>query len=664
VKIKEKEIKYNQLRKNKNYQQTIDEANIWTATFFWTFEGTALGEIPRYTTIEQLRDNIIDPELDNLMKKVDKIVENNQFFHWHIEFPEVFSSEIAGFDCVLTNPPWDVMEFIEMEFFLGLSEEIINAKNKSDRIKIIKMLKEKNLEIFEKYKYEWRKIKKIGHFIKTSNFYKLSSKGKLNTYALFTERCWNLISPNGYLGIITPTGLIMNYYMQDLFKTIVKKKAILNLFDFENRNKLFNIDSRFRFCLLSLGGSNISQDIIPMTFYTLDPREIQEPLSIIFENKKDLKEKIKRLPDNHILIPLEKNDFELFNPNTLTSPSFRVKKAAGLLRNIYHQSPILIKRELENGDIISNPWKISIKTLFHMSDDSGLFFTEKMLKNLKAQPLNNNCLGGIWKDTSNNKYYPLYEGRMIWHYNHRFNSMSFAKKGKKRKAKSIVTSLNNYKNPWFFAKPNYWIKEENLNERVPDNYNNNWFLGFREITGATNERTFISTILPRTAIGHKIIILISELNVEDKCVLLSNINSIVFDYIVRQKISGTSISLYMLEQLPIFPPEKYNKNLKSLIVSRVIELVYTAHDLDGFAKDLKIQNEPYEWDSERRERIQADLDGIYAHLYKINKQDLEYILDTFKTLKRKEFDKFNEYRTRRLILEAYDKFSKQKELFE
>ena len=78
-------------------------------------------------------------------------------------------------------------------------------------------------------------MKKQNNFLKNSKIYPLSSAGKLNTYALFVERCKNLLALKGYAGLIVPTGLITNYFMQDLFKYFVHKKAILSIFDFSNR---------------------------------------------------------------------------------------------------------------------------------------------------------------------------------------------------------------------------------------------------------------------------------------------------------------------------------------------------------------------------------------------------------------------------------------------
>ncbi|MEJ2249467.1 MAG: N-6 DNA methylase, partial [Candidatus Lokiarchaeota archaeon] len=364
-KIEEKEEKYEKLRKDARYQLALKEANIWTSTFFWSFEGKGLGEIPRYTTIEQSRKNVKDPELNKLIDRINEIAENNQIFHWYVEFPEVFSSERKGFDCILTNPPWETLQLKEMEFFTGLNNKILKAPNQSERRKLIKDLKNENYKLFQKYKNAWQAIKKMSHFLKKSGLFDLSAQGTINTYALFVERCWRLISPNGYTGIICPTGIIMNYYMQDLFRTFVKNKSILSMFDFENRKKLFEIDSRYRFCLLTLGGKNVSREIIPMTFYTYDSIEIQESLSIVFKATQDLKEKIKELSENHILIPLKQEDFRLFNPNTITCPSFRTIKDYQLLKNVYKNSKIIINKDIESNNVISNPWDIKFYSMFH-----------------------------------------------------------------------------------------------------------------------------------------------------------------------------------------------------------------------------------------------------------------------------------------------------------
>ena len=120
----------------------------------------------------------------------------------------------------------------------------------------------------------------------------------------------------------------------------------------------------------------------------------------------------------------------------------------------------------------------------------------------------------------------------------------------------------------------------------------------------------------------------------------------------------------MVEQLPLFPPKSYNKKLKERVLTNVLELVYTSNDLKHFAEDLGFEGDPIEWDLNRREVLQAELYAIYAHLYHISRDDLTYILNSFKVLKKKEKKRLGYFKTKKLILEAFDKFSKKIELFE
>ncbi|MCC6943590.1 MAG: hypothetical protein IT335_03375 [Thermomicrobiales bacterium] len=134
-------------------------------------------------------------------------------------------------------------------------------------------------------------------------------------------------------------------------------------------------------------------------------------------------------------------------------------------------------------------------------------------------------------------------------------------------------------------------------------------------------------------------------------------NSLVFDYVVRQKVGGTHLTFFSVKQLPVLPPDIYSDELLGLIAPRVLELTYTAHDMAPFARDLGYDGPPFVWDEERRSLLRAELDGIYAHLYGISREDFAYILDTFPIVARKDIAQYGEYRTKRLCLEAYDHFS-------
>ncbi|MDP9358719.1 MAG: hypothetical protein M3R02_26260, partial [Chloroflexota bacterium] len=139
--------------------------------------------------------------------------------------------------------------------------------------------------------------------------------------------------------------------------------------------------------------------------------------------------------------------------------------------------------------------------------------------------------------------------------------------------------------------------------------------------------------------------------------LMANLNAVVFDFATRQKVGGTHIKYFTVKQLPVLPPSAYTSVLVDQILPRVLELVYTAHDLAPFARDCGYDGPPFVWEVDRRAHLRFDLDGIYARLYGLDRDDFAYILDTFPIVRRKDEAAFGEYRTKRLCLEAYDRFS-------
>ncbi len=157
---------------------------------------------------------------------------------------------------------------------------------------------------------------------------------------------------------------------------------------------------------------------------------------------------------------------------------------------------------------------------------------------------------------------------------------------------------------------------------------------------------------------------------EKACLLVSNLNSLVLDFAARTAVGGTDLSYFIIKQLPVLSPEAFLKESKcghkyvELIVPRVLELTYTAKDLETFANDLGYHGPPFKWDDHRRHRLRSELDAIFAHMYHLERVDLEWILDasppsvSFSALKKNELKKFGEYRTRRYVLDAYDRLSR------
>ncbi|HDZ16779.1 MAG TPA: hypothetical protein ENH75_00720, partial [archaeon] len=624
-KIKEKEQKYIQIKNNENYLQALNEADIWTSTFFWPFEGESLGEIPRYTTIEQLREKIKDPELKNLMKKIKSIAKQNQFFHWYIEFPEIFSTTRKGFDCLIGNPPWERIKITDKEFFDGIVPAIVEAKSSSERYNLMKKEFRKNPYMFEEYKTAKIQSQKKTHFIKNSNFYNYSAVGDINTFLIFAERFISLLTPTGRAGIIVPTGIATDYYSQNFFNHIVDNHQLISLFDFENKKKFFpDIHGSFRFSLLTLGGEHLNIENMNFGFFL---HNIEDYFN---ENRK---------------FDLKIADFKVLNPNTKTCPVFKAKKDFEITMRAYNMFPILLD---ENNN--KNIWNVTMRQgLVHLTEDSK----KKILKSLD--------------DIKSNieEFIPLYEGRMMKIYDHRAASIDFREKTAKRTAISIPTTSEQHQNIKFTVVPRYFVHKDIIESRKPEEYSYEWVLAFRDVTATTNERTMIACIIPNLAIAYSLRgVFISKFPPKYIALLLANLNSFCYDYIVRQKTSGTHLSNFIFYQIPVVPLEIYKPDLINLIIPKVIQLSFTSYDLRNFAENCGYSGPPYKWDFEERNCLRAELDAIYAHLYKYSRNELEYIIDTFTVTKKYDMNNYNEFRTKILILNAYEKFSKQKELFE
>ena len=198
-----------------------------------------------------------------------------------------------------------------------------------------------------------------------------------------------------------------------------------------------------------------------------------------------------------------------------------------------------------------------------------------------------------------------------------------------------------------------------------------WLQVLRDITNATNERTLITGHVAEVGAGHTApVIDFEHSRAVASALVLGNMNSLLLDWVARLSVGGTHMSHFIVKQLPVLPPEAYLGTAASgqpyveLVVPRVLELTYTSYELDGFARDLGYDGPPWTWDEERRHRLKCELDAIYAHMYGLDRDDLEWILDaqepsaSFPGLKRAEEREFGEYRTQRYILNAYEKMAR------
>ncbi|MEM9926743.1 MAG: N-6 DNA methylase [Cyanobacteria bacterium P01_D01_bin.50] len=542
--VRRKQEKYQQNRQNTGWWRDFSACNLWTAAFFMGLTQDNLQLLPTTEALSRVRSSALaqsgedvlkhnyEQSIQNIVDAANKLGEEKRFFHWCLEFPEVF--EQGGFDCVLGNPPWERIKLQEKEFFASRDEEIATAANKAARNKLIKGLVKKNPQLAQEWEEAKHDADAQGKFIRESGRFPLTAVGDINTYAVFAETTRKLISGDGRVGVIVPTGIATDDTCKKFFSDLVQKQNLASLYDFENREAIFtNIHRSYKFSQLAISSKPIKQ--ADFAFFLTQP---------------------KQLDNQSRQFQLSPQDIKLINPNTLTCPIFRTSADAKLTKKIYQYVPVL-----ENEQTGSNPWGISFKAMFHMANDSGLFHNQ-----------------------SGDGLVPLYEAKMFHQFDHRWATY---------KDSNSTRDLNDEEkfDSSFQVQPRYWVSYSEVDNKLGEKWNQEWLLGFRDICRSTDERTAIFSLLPKVAINHKAPLIFSnQTNAKLYCLLLSNFNSLVLDYVARQKVGGTSLSFFILRQLPILPPESYTEEDIEFISTRVLELVYTAWDttvnhLFGIAKD-------------------------------------------------------------------------------
>jgi hypothetical protein len=277
--------------------------------------------------------------------------------------------------------------------------------------------------------------------------------------------------------------------------------------------------------------------------------------------------------------------------------------------------------------------------MFHMSNDSHLFRTRDELESAGFTLEGNRFLRG------DERYLPLYEAKMMHQFTHRW--ATYTDDGSTRDM-----SLDELQNPSALVMPRYWVDDKEITARISDLQP---LIGFRGIARSTDERTAIFGVAPLVSVGNSLPILQTQ---EPTAYLMTtNASMFIFDFVTRQKVGGTNFNFYIVQQLPVIPPHTYTPELLDFIVPRVLELTYTAWDLQPFAQDVGYNGAPFVWDEERRFLMRCELDALYFHLYGISRDDADYIMETFPIVKRKDEAQHGEYRTKRIILEMYDQMA-------
>ncbi|MFM1979603.1 MAG: hypothetical protein RLZ68_868, partial [Pseudomonadota bacterium] len=547
---------------------------------------------------------------NDLMAQARKLATQETFFHWWTSFPTVFggadkTKTTPGFDAMIGNPPWDRIKLQEVEWFAERDTHIAAQARAADRKRLIGELKTKKSPLWQSYLQTSERAEAnarvLGNGKQGSGDYPLLGGGDVNLYSLFVERAQALINPQGVVALITPSGIAADKGAAAFFRSISSTGKLHALFDFENRKVFFpDVHASFKFCALVFGKE-------PRMTAAEPPQPLPSRCAFYLHSLTELDEPSR-------VLTLSAHDFQRVNPNTGAAPIFRSQRDADITLKLYAKHPVLVRHGAVSETLGKQPdvtvWPVKYATMFHMTNDSHLFLKGSELKKQGWTPAALNR----WEktdDAGTQVAVPLYEGKMVQMFDHRAADVVVNEANLHRAAQQEPISQREKANTTRFPKPQYWVKQNNVT--LPEGLS--YCLGFKDVTAPTNMRTMIAAMLPGGGFGNTLPVLLPQ-DAQTSCnfartvsLLLSNFTSYAFDFVARQKVQGQHVNWFVVEQLPVIAPQRFDEPLPAAFVAamraaklmnghhphptvadfvlpQVLALTYTAHDMAPFARDM------------------------------------------------------------------------------
>ncbi|WP_063756601.1 MULTISPECIES: Eco57I restriction-modification methylase domain-containing protein [Streptomyces] len=646
-------------------------ADVWCASFLWPKHQGAPAPVTT-NVLRAVEKDVEDGPLpdEGAEAMLRDIVRRNQFFHWHLEFPRVFRVEESeaedvnpetgwqgGFDAVLGNPPWERVKIQKKEWFAARDEKIAAAATASIRDRMIEALatsvddegrpNEGDRQLYVEYQFDQRESKGQVTMYRKSGLFPKTGFGDVNTYAVFAEKARQLIGPEGMAGLVLPTGIATDKTTAGFFSDLVETRQMVAVLDMENEEKLFPaVHNQYRFSLFTMAGRDLAQHypVVRLAFRARRPDQL------------DARE-----------FTLDEEGFKQINPNTRTAPVCESRHHLRVLRNLHDNARKVLWVQARDDQAEHNPWSLRLLRMFHMADDSGRFSSAKSLAE-QGWDQEANIFG-----REGQMFLPLYEAKFVHHFDARFSTYENATQAQINKGTLPRLDHDAHRDPSVVPLPRHWVTQEEVEERLVEDrsvpreaWRHSWLMGWRDVCRASDERTVIASVLPRTAVGHTMPFMLPQKMALPLDCLQANLSAFALDFAARQKMQGAHLTYTYLEQLPVLAPTVYalsapwtqDAPLADWIRPRVLELTYTSYEMAPWAKYLGDDSPPFVWDERRRFLMRAELDAAYFHLYGIERADVDLVLDSFRAFKNKQPAVFQD--TKDEIVRVYEAMAEER----
>ncbi|WP_405014102.1 Eco57I restriction-modification methylase domain-containing protein [Kitasatospora sp. NBC_01539] len=608
------------------YLHTRHVADAWCAAFV----SRKTPDAPPPVT-DSIYRGLQDPEAAGATaatnEEIVRLSGHYRFFHWHLEFPEVFEvhppadahantqdRRTGGFSCILGNPPWDTLSPDEKEFF-STYDPSVRAMKKDEREAAVSQLL-LIPTIRESWERSRRDLYALVHFLKSGGRYRLFAKGNLgkgdfNVYRMFVETAFALAEPGGSVAQVTPSGIYNGANAQAIREELFDHWTLMLMMGLINTG-----EGWFR-------GADATMRFAAYTARRFG-RTTEFSAAFQIKNPNDLMAALDR--PHRLSVEVVKSQ----SPDALAISDTAGGIDAAVTDHLYLQWPAFAA---SSDDFPKRVYQREID----MGTDRDRY-------------------------TDDEPGLPLYEGRMVAQYDHR------AKAYVSGRGRSAVWHSLEFGDQEKAIIPQWVVPERKIPNKVMGRIHR-FRLGFCNVASPRNERSLVAAIIPPNVIcGDPVPTILFEDGAEWPFLLwLATANSLVLDFLARKKIT-LHVQLGVLDSLP-FPRLRPGHPILDHLAPLVLRLTCTSPEMTPFwnrmaeygwtssAPEGQVPAEALLDDTDRAE-VRAEIDAIVAKLlFRLSRAELEHIVSTFPTLERNEQRLYGRFRTRELTLRAFDRLA-------